>query len=169
MMSTFECFQRAAKCTRLAEISDIEANKAQFLAMARHWRTLADKIVAGEAFNFEPSAGPCGDDALNVFIAEGNIEIYLSKLHGIFDPTECDQIRHLMAKEFAGMGFSRVHQEGGVRRVMAGRQRLEKQRFVVAGPPLNELAAQQDALLLEMLKRTQKLLEEQPRLLRKRQ
>jgi hypothetical protein len=102
---------------------------------------------------------------LNVFIT---VDIYLSKLHSALDPIERDTFLRLVAKEEANMGRSRERVENGERRVMDGRQRLERQRAVVAGLSLEERSAHCDTFILETLEKTQKLPEEHLRLLRQR-
>ena len=101
---------------------------------------------------------------LHVFVAESNVEIYLSKLHGTLNPSERDNLLRLLAQEEASMGTSREHVEHGERRVIDGRQRLEKQRIVAVG-----LSGEHpDALLLGTLEKTQELLEQHLSFLRER-
>lgn len=102
---------------------------------------------------------------LNVFVAEGNVEIYLSKLHETFNPVERDSLLRLLVKEEAAMGIGREHVENGERRVVDGHQRLEKQRAIAAGLP----SEHPHTLLLETLERTQALLEQHLDFLRERQ
>jgi hypothetical protein len=94
--------------------------------------------------NEEPPMTP-----LHVFAAEGNVEIYLSKLYGTLHPSERDNLLRLLANEEASMGTSREHVENGERRMIDGRQRLKKQRIVAMGLSVEHSGA----LLLERWKR----------------
>jgi hypothetical protein len=106
---------------------------------------------------------------MNVFVAEGNVEIYLSKLHTTLNPIDRDNLLRLLAKEQETMGMSRKHVENGERRVKDGRNRLERQRMVVAGLQPGKGADHPAARRLDTLKMTQELLERHLRLLRRRQ
>lgn len=104
--------------------------------------------------------------SLNVFVTESNVEIYLTGLYKTLSPAERDNLLRLLVKEEAAMGTAREHVENGERRVIDGRDRLERQRLVVAtlaGP----VAVDHPAIaLLETLERTQQLLEQHLRTLR---
>ena len=104
---------------------------------------------------------------LNVFLREGNVELYLSKLHATWEPAERDTLLRLLAKEESQMGRSREHLENGERRVADGRECLERQRRAIAASPSQE-AKSADMLLLETLEQTQMLLEQHLQWLRER-
>ncbi|MGD9880980.1 MAG: hypothetical protein AB7I59_27200 [Geminicoccaceae bacterium] len=106
--------------------------------------------------------------SLDVFVTEGNVDIFLLKLHKTLDPIERDKLLRLVATEEAKMGRSREHVENGQIRVTDGRERLERQRILVAGLSLEERSAHPAAFLLETLEKTQNLLQEHLRLLRER-
>ena len=102
---------------------------------------------------------------MEVFVTEGNVEIYLSRLHRTWNACDRDMLLRLLCQEEARMGFSREHLENGEKRVLEGRERLRKQRELVA-----QLGSQdQAALLLETLEKTQMLLEQHLSRLRKMQ
>jgi hypothetical protein len=102
---------------------------------------------------------------VSVFVAEGNVEVYLSKLLSTFNQEEREALLRLLADEQTRMGPSPEHVENGQRRVVEGRQRIEKQREVVGnltGQPPSERQAllEQAVFMLETLERTQSLLEQ---------
>jgi hypothetical protein len=97
---------------------------------------------------------------MGVFVTEGNVEIYLSRLHTTWNLEERDKLLRLLAREEAQMGLNREHLENGERRVSEGRERIAKQRRIVADGLLHEQTRSSAALLLETLEKTQTLLEE---------
>ena len=105
---------------------------------------------------------------MDVFVTEGNVDIYLSKLHTTWNVRERDTLLRLVCQEEARMGLSREHLENGERRVAEGWERLRRQRELVARLRLEEQAERQEALLLQTLERTQMLLEQHLTHLRER-
>jgi hypothetical protein len=105
---------------------------------------------------------------MNVFLTEGNVEIYLSRLHTTWSTEERDRLLRLLVQEESRMGSSREHVENGERRVSDGRDRIVKQRRLVADIPPPERPAAPAALLLETLEKTQALLEEHLKALQRR-
>ncbi len=97
---------------------------------------------------------------MSVFLTEGNVEIYLSRLHTTWSLEERDRLLRLLVQEESRMGTSREHLENGERRVSDGRDRIIRQRRLVADIPPPERAAAPASLLLETLEKTQALLEE---------
>lgn len=97
---------------------------------------------------------------MSVFLIEGNVEIYLSRLHTTWNPEERDKLLRLLAREESQMGLSREHLENGERRVSDGRDRIARQRRLIADIPLPGRAIASDAMLLDTLEKTQALLEE---------
>jgi hypothetical protein len=97
---------------------------------------------------------------MNVFLTEGNVEIYLSRLHATWNAEERDKLLRLLLQEEAHMGASREHLENGERRVSEGRDRIAKQRQAVAGLPVEERTGNSAVLILETMEATQALLEE---------
>lgn len=97
---------------------------------------------------------------LDVFVTEGNVDIYLSRLYLTWDPVERDNLLRLVATEESRMGRSREHLENGERRVAQGRERLDMQREMVARLALPDRDASTAVRLLETLERTQALLEQ---------
>src|SRR5262245_51148942 len=69
--------------------------------------------------------------AASVFVAEGNVEVYLSKLHNTFDVEERETLLRLLADEQIQMSSNREHVENGHRRVVDGRQRIAAQLEVL--------------------------------------
>ena len=104
---------------------------------------------------------------MDVFVTEGNVEIYLSRLHTTWNALGRDKLRRLVCEDQARMGFSREHIENGERRAREGRERLKKQRELVAQLDLQDQTASHVALLLETLVKTRMLLEQQLSRLRK--
>ena len=92
---------------------------------------------------------------MDVFVAEGNVEIYLSRLHATWRPEVRDALLRLVCDEEARMGHSREHLENGERRVIEGKERLRKQRELIVAQP-----CRQGAFVLETLEKTQLLLEQ---------
>jgi hypothetical protein len=105
----------------------------------------------------------------NVFVTESNIDIYLSKLHQTHDPTERDVLVRLILEEQSRMGLSREHVENGERRVVEGRRRVEQQRLLVSEVPPPNRADHPAVGLLELMEKTQRLLEEHLKVLVARQ
>ena len=97
--------------------------------------------------------------ALDVFVAEGNVEIYLSKLQRAWSAEERDALLRLLIAEEDQMGRSREHLLNGQRRVWEGRARVRKQQELVARLPTERQAASREALILQTLEATQTLLE----------
>ncbi len=106
--------------------------------------------------------------AMNVFLTEGNVEIYLSRLHMTWSAEERDKLLRFLVREEDRMGASREHLENGERRVNEGRELVARQRQLVAEIPLNERDGNPAALLLETLERTQTLLEQHLTVLQRR-
>ncbi len=73
---------------------------------------------------------------MSVFLIEGNVEIYLSRLHTTWNPEERDKLLRLLVREEAQMGFGREHLENAQRRVSDGRDRIARQRRLVDNLPL---------------------------------
>ena len=96
---------------------------------------------------------------MSAFVTEGNIEVYLSRLRRTSNTEKRDDLLRFIREEESRMGQSREHFENGQRRVIEGRQRIKKQRRLVA-----RLAtmrhADNAAFILETLEMTQALLEE---------
>lgn len=93
--------------------------------------------------------------ALNVFVAERNVDIYLSKLHNGLNPSERDVILRLLVKEEGDMGLSREHVDNGERRVIDGRQRVKRHRILVADLSLKKRLEHPENARLETLGWTQ--------------
>jgi hypothetical protein len=106
--------------------------------------------------------------SMNVFLTEGNADIYLSKLHLTWKPEERDSLLRLLAREENQMGTSREHLDHAERRILDGRHRIARQRDVVACLTGPGQAGTTDALLLETLLQTQALLEQHLEILRQR-
>jgi hypothetical protein len=90
---------------------------------------------------------------MSVFLTEGNVEIYLARLHSTWNPEERDKLLRLLIREESQMGLSREHLENGERRVTDGRDRIARQRRLVADIPLPERTGAQASLLLETLEK----------------
>ena len=132
--------------------------------------TLVQKAVWRYIFDvMRFSAGGPSMTPLDVFVTEHNIDIYLSKLQNALNPNDRDVFLRLLAKELANMGTSREHLENGERRVIDGRQRLERQRIIFTELSLQVGADHPAISLFETLERTQELLEEHLLFLRQRQ
>ena len=104
---------------------------------------------------------------MKAFVTEGNVEIFLSRLNTTWNACDRDMLLRLLCQEQARMGFSHGHLENGERRVFDGRERLKKQRKLVAQLASQDQAPGQAALLLETLQKTQVLLEQHLSRLRK--
>ena len=96
---------------------------------------------------------------MNVFVTEGNVDIYLSQLHETWNPEDRGKLLQLLIREEAQMGTSREHLEHGERRVSEGRQRVARQRQIVAGNRSSDQPGSRAMLILETLEQTQALLE----------
>ncbi len=94
---------------------------------------------------------------MNDFLTEGNVEIYLSRLHNAWDVGARDVLLRLLVEEDGRMGQSRVHFENG-----------ERQREIVQSLEPDHEDASREALVLETLEKTQSLLEGHLELLRER-
>ena len=106
---------------------------------------------------------------MEAFVTEGNVEIYLSRLHSTWNACDRDMLLRLLCEEMARMGFNHGHLENGERRVLEGRERLEKHRELVAQLGSQDPAAGQASLFLETLENTQMMLEQHLSRLRKMQ
>ena len=104
-------------------------------------------------------AGALMSMPLNVFVAEGNVEIYLAKLYKTWNPEERDVLLRLLAIEESQMGVAREHKENGERRVAEGSRRVQQQREVVAALPPGTSVPNLAIHLLETFEQTQELLE----------
>jgi hypothetical protein len=69
---------------------------------------------------------------MEAFVTEGNVEIFLSRLHTTWNACDRDMLLRLLCQEQARMGFSRGHLKNGETRVLESRERLRKQREIVA-------------------------------------
>jgi hypothetical protein len=104
----------------------------------------------------------------NAFVTEGNVEIYLSRLHTTLNRIDRDNLLRLLAAEQAKMGGRREHLENGERRVADGLVRLQNQRDLVARDSHGGRPDDHGRILLETLEMTQVLLEEHMVFLRQR-
>lgn len=123
---------------------------------------LVNATAESQAFGSLALAVPKGahvTSPMSVFLTEGNVEIYLSRLHAAWSPEEREKLLRLLVREESQIGSSREHLENGERRVNEGRDRVDKQRRLVADIPLPERSGNPAALLLETLEQTQALLE----------
>jgi len=105
---------------------------------------------------------------LNVFVTEGNVEIYLSKLYTTYEPGARQGLLRLISEEEGRMGARREHLENAERRAAKGKQLLVRQRLVVAQLPEECRCASEDTRLLETMEKAQALLEEHLELLKER-
>ena len=103
-----------------------------------------------------------------VFVTEGNVDIYLSKLHTTWDEGQRDSLLRLVIAEEARMGLSREHVEYGERRVDDGHKRLARQRELVAQMTSADPTTAPERQLLVTLEKTQALLELHLEMLKKR-
>jgi hypothetical protein len=69
--------------------------------------------------------------ALNAFVTESNVELYLSKAYQSRSAEERDKLLRLVADEEARMGERREHRDNGQRRVNDCEQRAREQRELV--------------------------------------
>jgi phosphatidylinositol kinase/protein kinase (PI-3 family) len=84
------------------------------------------------AYDALPSAVEELMTPMNVFVTEGNVEIYLSKLHNSLDQAERDTLLRLVAQEESLMGWHREHLDASERRLGQCRERVQKQQETVA-------------------------------------
>lgn len=96
---------------------------------------------------------------MDVFIAEGNLEIYLSHLHASWNPEQRESLLRLLAEQLGQMAFAREHLENAQRRVTDGRDRVSRQRQLVATLEPDARQAAVAAFMLQTLEQTQTLLE----------
>lgn len=101
----------------------------------------------------------------NVFITESNVELYLSKAYECLDPKERDVLLRLILEEERRMGHRREHVEAGERRLNGCRERLQRQRDVVAALPPDALSLPKERFLLETMEQAWLLFEEHQRIL----
>lgn len=96
---------------------------------------------------------------LNIFVTEGNAEIYLSKLRATFSSGMRDELLRLLSNEQSQMTSTLTHLQNGGRRVAEGLSRIQRQREELAR--LADQGGPTDAatFLLETLEKTQLLLE----------
>ena len=95
----------------------------------------------------------------NLFVTEGNVEIYLSRLYVTWDAHERATLLRLVAEEETRMGESQEHVQNGERRVIDGRERIQRQRQIVDQVAADQRSSSRAVMLLETLERTQELLE----------
>ena len=104
---------------------------------------------------------------MNVFLTEGNVDIYLSRLHLTWKPEERDGLLRLLLREEDQMGASREHLERAERRIAEGRELIARQRNIVARLP-EQRPTDVETHLLRTLEQTQALLEHHLEILRQR-
>jgi hypothetical protein len=96
---------------------------------------------------------------IEIFVSEGNVDIYLSKLHEAWDAEARDKLLRLLIAEESRMGFYREHLENSERRVAAGLERIRFQRELVDRLTAEERPTDTASGLLETLEKAQALLE----------
>ena len=96
---------------------------------------------------------------MDVFITEGNVDKYLAKLHETWNHRERGTLLSLVREEEGRMGHRREHLERANGRATEGRERLEKQRDLLANASLPEEHRERARFLLETMEMTQLLLE----------
>jgi len=101
----------------------------------------------------------------NVFVTENNVEMYLSKAYKSLDRDQRDLLLRLVSEEEARMGHSREHVESAARRLEDSRERVQRQRDVVAGLPAQDPNRAREQFLLETLEKTLLLMEQHQRIL----
>jgi hypothetical protein len=102
---------------------------------------------------------------MNVFVTEGNVEIYLSKAYTSGNAVERDRLLRLLRDEEDRMGAAREHLQNGERRIDDCEQRLAQQRVVVCTLRQQQQDAGQAELLLETFERMLLLLRGHQRVL----
>ena len=104
---------------------------------------------------------------MDVFVTEGNVEIYLSRLHTTWNALGRDKLRRLVCEDQARMGFSREHikreKDGPAKAGNVSRSSVSWSR----NSTLQDQNASHVALLLETLVKTRMLLKQQLSRLRK--
>ena len=103
---------------------------------------------------------------VDVFVTESNVEMYLSRTYECLDAAQRDVLLRLLVEEEDRMGRSREHMENGQRRVEDGRDRVKRQRELLASVQPNENRLQAEFMLetfehmLLLMERHQRLLVE---------
>ena len=97
--------------------------------------------------------------AMNVFLTEGNIEIYLTRLYTTWEIQDRDVLIRLLVAELNQMGESREHFENGERRVADGAQRILRLRKLLEECRADGRPTDRQAFELQTFERTQALLE----------
>lgn len=104
------------------------------------------------------------NNPVNAFVAESNVELYLSKAYECFDVGRRDLLLRLLVEEEDRMASSREHVENGQRRLDDCKGRLERQRKVIGTLQRNENRLQAE-FLLETFEKTLLLMERHQRTL----
>lgn len=94
--------------------------------------------------------------------------MYLSKAYECLDGKQRDILLRLLVEEEARMGTGREHIENGHRRLNDCRDRVRRQREVVAAVVLDGVDRSQEEFLLQTFERTLLLIEDHQRLLLER-
>jgi hypothetical protein len=102
------------------------------------------------------------NNAIDVFVAESNVEMYLSKAHVCLDAEQRDVLLRLLAAEEDRMGNSREHVENGERRLEECKERVKCQREVLSTLQQNENRLRAE-FLLETFEATLVLMERHQR------
>lgn len=100
---------------------------------------------------------------VNAFVTESNVDLYLSKAYVCRDPQQRDLLLRLLIEEEDRMGSAREHMENGHRRLEDCKERVKRQRELLALLP-NENRAQAE-FMLETFERALVLMERHQRLL----
>jgi hypothetical protein len=104
----------------------------------------------------------------DVFVAETNVEMYLSKAYECLDANTRDVLLRLLAEEEARMGASREHMENGHRRLDDCKGRVRRQRELVSSLAQQGQRQPQEQFLLDTLEKTLVLMQQHQRFLNER-
>src|SRR5690349_8076038 len=101
---------------------------------------------------------------VDVFVAESNVEMYLSRAYECLDGRSRDMLLRPLVEEESRMGTSREHVENGQRRLDDCRERLKRQREVARTLQQNENRLQAE-FVLDTFEKTLLLVERHQRYL----
>lgn len=102
--------------------------------------------------------------AVNAFVTESNVALYLSKAYTCLDARQRDTLLRLLVEDEGRMGSSREHMENGERRLEECKERMKRHRELMGSLPSNESRAQAE-FMLETFERALVLMERHQRLL----
>ena len=91
--------------------------------------------------------------AMEIFVAEGNVELYLSGAYKTLDPEKRDTLLRLVAEQESKMARRREHLQHNGERLAACEDRVRRQRELVSDLQTRRQSSMQAEFVLETFER----------------